>query len=161
TAYDGASIRNLLDMQAGVVFEEDYLSDSGAFATYCKSINHAPIRSGEALPDLRSFFCTLTEQNGPHHGRVHYVSPNNHLLAWVVERATGRRYADLISELIWRPIGAARCAYITVDRLGAPHAAGGICATVRDLALLGQLIATDGEQRGNQLIPRAWLKDIV
>jgi len=79
----------------------------------------------------------------------------------VVERATGRRYADLISELIWRPMGAARSAYITVDRLGAPRAAGGICATVRDLALVGQLIANAGTRGGKQVLPRAWLDDIA
>jgi CubicO group peptidase (beta-lactamase class C family) len=161
TAYDGASIRDLLDMRAGVAFNEDYLESSGAFATYRKAIGHAPTEVGEASPDLRSFLCTLTERDGPHGGRFHYVSPNTDLLAWVIERATGKRYPDLINECIWRPIGAAHSAYITVDRLGAPYAAGGICATVRDLALLGQLIATGGEHRGTRLVPRSWLEDIV
>jgi CubicO group peptidase (beta-lactamase class C family) len=103
----------------------------------------------------------MTERDGPHGGRFHYVSPNTDLLGWVIERATGRRYADLISELIWRPMGAARSAYITVDRLGAPRSAGGICATLRDLALVGQLIANGGTRGGNQVLPRAWLDDIA
>jgi len=161
TAYDGASVRHLLDMRVGVVFSEDYVARSGAFATYRKAINYAPAEVGETAPDLRSFLCTLTERDGPHGGRFHYLSPTTDLLAWVVERATGKRYADLISEFIWQPIGAARSAYITVDRLGAPHAAGGICTTVRDLALLGRLIAANGKHEGNQLIPRSWLEDIV
>ena len=58
-------------------------------------------------------------------------------------------------------MGAARSAYITVDRLGAPRAAGGICATVRDLALVGQLIANAGTRGGKQVLPRAWLDDIA
>jgi len=58
-------------------------------------------------------------------------------------------------------MGAARSAYITVDRLGAPRAAGGICATVRDLALVGQLIANAGTRGGKQVVPRAWLDDIA
>ena len=103
----------------------------------------------------------MTERDGPHGGRFHYVSPSTDLLGWVVERATGRRYADLIGELIWRPMGAARSAYITVDRLGAPRAAGGLCATVRDLALVGQLIANAGTRGGNQVLPRVWLDDMV
>jgi len=139
TAYDGATVRHLLDMRVGVVFGEDYLDRSGAFATYRKAINYAPLELGEAAPDLRSFLCTLTERDSPHGGRFHYLSPTTDLLAWVIERATGKRYADLISEYIWRPIEATRSAYITVDRLGAPHAAGGICTTVRDLALLGRV----------------------
>ena len=58
-------------------------------------------------------------------------------------------------------MGAARSAYITVDRLGAPRAAGGICATVRDLALVGQLIGNGGTRGGNQVLPRAWFDDIA
>src|SRR5208282_6881813 len=73
----------------------------------------------------------------------------------------GRRYADLISELIWRPMGAARSAYITVDRLGAPRAAGGVCATLRDLALVGQLMTNGGARGGKPVLPRAWLDDIA
>lgn len=52
----------------------------------------------------------------------------------------GRRYADLVSELLWKPMDAKRSAYITVDRLGAPRCAGGLCATVEDLARVGQFL---------------------
>jgi CubicO group peptidase (beta-lactamase class C family) len=114
-----------------------------------------------ASAHLRSFYTAMTERDGPHGGRFHYVSPNTDLLGWVIERATGRRYADLISELIWRPMGAARSAYIKVHRLGAPRSAGGICATLRDLALVGQLIANGGTRGGKQVLPRAWLDDIT
>ena len=161
TAYQGATIRHLLDMRAGVAFDEDYLATSGAIVAYRKATNWVPLDPGEAPSDLRSFYRAMTERDGPHGGRFHYVSPNTDLLGWVVERATGRRYADLIGELIWRPMGAARSAYITVDRLGAPRAAGGICATVRDLALVGQLIANAGTRGGNQVLPRVWLDDMA
>ena len=161
TAYKGATIRQLLDMRTGVAFDENYLATSGAMIAYRKATNWIPLDPGEAPSDLRSFYRAMTDRDGPHGGRFHYVSPNTDLLGWVVERATGRRYADLISELIWRPMGAARSAYITVDRLGAPRAAGGICATVRDLALVSQLIANAGTRGGKQVVPRAWLDDIA
>ena len=161
TAYQGATIRHLLDMRAGVAFDEDYLATSGPIIAYRKATNWVPLDPGEVPSDLRSFFRTMTERDGPHGGRFHYVSPNTDLLGWVIERATGRRYPDLISELIWRPMGAGRSAYITVDRLGAPRAAGGICATLRDLALVGQLIANGGTRGDKQVLPRAWLDDIA
>jgi CubicO group peptidase (beta-lactamase class C family) len=161
TAYQGATVRHLLDMRAGVAFDEDYLATSGAIIAYRKAANWVPLDPGEASSDLRSFYTAMTERDGPHGGRFHYVSPNTDLLGWVIERATGRRYADLISELIWRPMGAARSAYITVDRLGAPRSAGGICATLRDLALVGQLIANGGTRGSKQVLPRAWLDDIA
>jgi CubicO group peptidase (beta-lactamase class C family) len=82
-------------------------------------------------------------------------------MGWVIERATGKRYADLLSELIWQPMGAAQSAYITVDRLGAPRCAGGVCATVMDLARVGQLIVQNGSRGGTQIIPEAWIEDLT
>ena len=92
---------------------------------------------------------------------MHYVSPNTDLLGWVIERATGRRYAELMSELLWKPMGAARSAYITVDRLGAPRCAGGVCATVGDLARVGQLLVEGGARDRAQIVPESWIDDIT
>ena len=56
----------------------------------------------------------------------------------------GRRYADLIGELIWRPMEpqAQRLHHRRPSRC--PTFRGGICAIIRDLALAGQLIANGG-----------------
>jgi CubicO group peptidase (beta-lactamase class C family) len=103
----------------------------------------------------------LRASDGKHGGRFHYVSPNSDLLGWVIERATGQRFADLMSRYIWKPMGAQYSAYITVDRLGAPRCAGGICATARDLARLGQVVADGGACEGRQIIPAACIDDIA
>ena len=161
TAYEGATIRHLLDMRAGIGFDEDYLATSGAIVAYRKAANWNPLAPGDAPSDLRSFYRELTESSGRHGGPVHYVSPNTDLLGWVIERATGRRYADLMSELLWKPIGAAHSAYITVDRLGAPRCAGGVCATVADLARIGQLLVQGGARGSAQIVPESWIDDIT
>jgi CubicO group peptidase (beta-lactamase class C family) len=160
TAYEGATVRHALDMRVGVAFEEDYLAASGPMIAYRKATNWNPLEPGEAPSDLRSFYRELVRSDGPHEGRFHYVSPNTDLLGWVMERAAGKRYADLLSELLWRPMGASTSAYITVDRLGAPRAAGGICATARDLALLGHVVAQGGARGGRRIIPADWIEDI-
>jgi hypothetical protein len=136
TAYREATIRHLLDMRAGIVWDENYLATSGPIVEYRKATGWNPLLPGETPSDLKSFFNTL-KKTEPHGGPVHYVSPNSDLLGCMVERATGRRYADLMSELVWKKIGAERSAYITVDRLGAPRCAGGMCATLRDLVRVG------------------------
>jgi CubicO group peptidase (beta-lactamase class C family) len=79
----------------------------------------------------------------------------------MIERVTGMRYADLVSQLLWRPMGASRPAYITVDRLGAPRCAGGLCVIAQDLARLGQLIVQRGRRDGTQIIPTDWIEDIL
>jgi CubicO group peptidase (beta-lactamase class C family) len=161
TAYEGATVRHALDMRVGIAFDEDYLATSGPIVAYRKAANWNPREPGDAAADLRSFFRGLRGSDGPHEGRFHYVSPNTDLLGWAIERAPGRRYADLLSELLWRPMGAMASAYITVDGLGAPRAAGGICATVRDLALLGQLLVDGGRRGDRQVIPAEWIDDII
>lgn len=161
TAYEGATVRQLLDMRVGIAFDEDYLATSGPIVQYRKSTNWNPLAPGEAASDLRSFYATLAGRDGPHGGRFHYVSPNTDLLGWVLERATGTRYADLMSEAIWQPLGAAESAYITVDRLGAPRCAGGMCTTTRDLARVGQMLLGRGSVDGRQVVPEAWIADIL
>lgn len=139
TAYRGATLRHLLDMRVGIVWDEDYLATTGPIVQYRKATGWNALGPGETAGDLHSFYRELTGSR-PHGGPLHYVSPNSDLLGWVIERATGRRYAELMSELVWKPLGAERSAYITVDRLGAPRTAGGMCVTLRDLARVGQFI---------------------
>ena len=160
TAYAGATLRNLIDMRVGILFDEDYLATAGPIIEYRKAQNWDPLAPGETPSDLRSFFASLVDRDGTHNGPFHYVSPNTDLMGWVIERAAGERYADLVSQLLWRPIGSARSAYITVDRFGAPRCAGGFCATTRDLARLGQLIADGGRSAGKQVVPASWIDDI-
>jgi CubicO group peptidase (beta-lactamase class C family) len=148
TAYGGATIRDLLDMRAGISFNEDYLATSGPIIEYRKATGWNPLAPGESPSDLKSFLLSLKERDGEHGGAFHYCSPNTDLLGWVIERAGSARYADLMSELVWRKVGAERSAYITLDRLGAPRCAGGLCVTLRDLARVGLWLI---EERGDWL----------
>ena len=161
TAYAGATLRNLLDMRVGIRFDENYLAASGAIIEYRKAQGWDPYGAGERPSDLRSYYRTLKERDGGHGGAFHYVSPNTDLLGWVIERQTGKRFCDLASELLWRPLGAFRSAYITVDRFGAPRCAGGFCATTEDLARVGQLLIQSGRRGTQQIIPKPWLDDIL
>jgi CubicO group peptidase (beta-lactamase class C family) len=89
------------------------------------------------------------------------VSANTDLLGWVIERATKRRFAELVGDLLWKPMGADGEACITVDRKGAPRCTGGLCATVRDFARLGQLVLMKGKRGSSQIVPEAWIDDIA
>ena len=161
TAYVGATVRDLLDMRAGVLFDEDYLATEGPIIDYRFAANWNPVTKDFAPSDLRSFMSLLTEPDGPHGGRFHYVSPNTDLLAWVFERASGMRYAKLVSERLWKPLGAEAPGYITVDRIGGARAAGGKCFLARDLARVGMMMANGGQRNGKQVVPSSWLEDIV
>ncbi|MEM7379081.1 MAG: serine hydrolase [Pseudomonadota bacterium] len=160
-AWDGATLRQALDMQVSIHFEEDYLATDGAIIEYRKAQGWNPLGPDERPSDLRSFFPSLKAGHGPHGGPFHYVSPNTDMLAWALERISGSRYNDLLTALLWQPIGAEEDAYITVDRLGAPRAAGGVCATARDLARLGLVVCEEGSVAGRQVLPAAWVHDTL
>ena len=78
-------------------------------------------------------------------------------MGWVLEKITGKKFADLVSELIWQPMGAESDAYITTDSAGNARPAGGMCATTRDIARVGQLVLDDG--RG--IVPADWIQDML
>lgn len=82
------------------------------------------------------------------------------MLAWVIERAADCRYSDLMSQHLWRPAGMESSAYITVDRLGAPRAAGGVCTTMRDLARIAKLLISDGVRDGERILPAGFVDDL-
>ncbi len=160
SAYAEATVRHVLDMRVGLDFDEDYLATSGAIVEYRKSAGWNPLPVGAEPSDLRNFLANLQGRAGPDGAAFHYVSPNTDLLGWILERASRVRFADLMSEMLWQPMGAQASAYITVDRLNAPRCAGGICTTILDLARVGQLLVDGGRRSGAAIIPAEWIDDV-
>jgi CubicO group peptidase (beta-lactamase class C family) len=86
-----------------------------------------------------------------------YNNVNSQLLRLMLERATGRRYADWLSETIWRPIGADDGA-VWLDRPGgAARGYGGMVATPESWVRVGLLIKDRGRVGGRQVVPEAWI----
>ena len=159
SAYGDATVRHLLDMTVSLDFVESYLDPNGAFAVYREATGWNPARPRLANY-LHGFLATLGKAAGEHGERYTYLSPNSDMLGWVIERATGARFADLLSDRIWKPMGAGFDAYITLDPRGASRTAGGICVMLEDLARFGEMIRNDGAVGGRQIIPRTWIEDI-
>jgi CubicO group peptidase (beta-lactamase class C family) len=161
SAYGDATVRHVLDMTVAIDFKEDYLDPKGDFMRYRRATGWNPAESLDDKLDLRTFLAGTKRAGGEHGHTFHYVSPNSDLLGWLLERASGRRLADLLSEGIWQQIGAEMPAYVTVDRLGAARTAGGISATLRDLGRFGEMMRNHGAAGGRQVVPRAWVDDIL
>ena len=158
SAFEDCKLQHILDMTVGVDFDEDYLANAGPIIEYREVSGWKPPTPATIDGDLRSWLPIL-QKTGEHGSAFHYVSPCTDLLGWIIERATGKAFHQLFSELIWEPMGAEFDAYITVDRLGAPRCAGGICVTLRDLARFGQLWLDRGDADGRQIIPTSWIDD--
>ncbi len=160
SAYGDCTVRHILDMTVDIAFEESYLEPTGDFARYREATGWNPLSDPSHPPDLKSFLVTLPRAGKPHGEAFHYVSPNSDFLGWLIEAAADRPFAELLSDRIWQPLGARDGVDVTVDRLGAPRTAGGICATARDLVLFGAMMRDGGAARGRQILPRWWVDDI-
>ena len=159
SGYAGATVRHLLDMRTGVRFREDY-TDPGADVRRMDSwvVGHGR-RSGKGL---YGFLATLPRERD-HGGAFRYCSCDSDVLGWACERASEERMADLISELVWAPMGAEQDAEIACDRQGTAVHDGGFAATARDLLRFGQLLLTGGVvpvDDSDQLtvLPGGWLR---
>ena len=161
SAYGDCSCRNVLDMRVSLDFEEAYLDPNGSFARYRRAMLWNPPEPGATVEPLLDFLCSLKKKPGEAHGGpFYYVSPNADVLGLLVERASGRRYAEVMSELLWQPLGAKNHAMITVDSVGTPRSAGGVSVTARDLARVGELVRTGGRIGDVQVLPQAWIADM-
>jgi CubicO group peptidase (beta-lactamase class C family) len=83
------------------------------------------------------------------------------LLALVLERATGGRYARYISEHLWKPIGAADAQLAREDENGAPRAACCLRARRGDWIRIAELLVSDGRFEGEQIVPPGWVRQML
>lgn len=159
--YGECTVQHILDMTAGIEFDESYLDTTGQYAKYRVATGWNPAAAESPAMGLHEFLLTLGRNNISHGHTFQYLSPNSDLLGWVLERAANQPYAELLSRQLWQPVGAETDAYITVDRYGAARSAGGICITLRDLGRVGELMRLYGRSNGQQVVPKLWIDDTL
>ncbi|NMO04222.1 serine hydrolase [Gordonia sp. TBRC 11910] len=155
--YAGATVRNVLDMRTGVAFSEEYTNPDAEVRVVERSAGWAPLLDDD--PDGLYSYITTLGSSGPHDGDFVYRSIDTDMLGWIIERATGTSTQQLISDLVWKPMGASDDAFVTVDAHGVAMHDGGICATLRDLARFGTMLCNDGAIDGRQVVPTRWIDE--
>ncbi|MEP6561928.1 MAG: serine hydrolase, partial [Nakamurella sp.] len=158
--YQGATVRNLLDMRSGIAFSETYLDPDSEI----RVLEHLSGWRPNEIPWPSSTYDYLARlpADRPHGGGFKYRSCETDMLGWVCERAGRADMATLLSELIWQRLGMGNDAYLAVDPAGAAVHDGGLCATARDVARFGQLLLDDGRSRsGEQILPNWWTQDVL
>jgi CubicO group peptidase (beta-lactamase class C family) len=151
SAYDGASIRDVLQMTSGVAFDEDYLD-------YNSDIN----RMGRVLAlggTLDGFTAALSARAGEPGAAWAYVSIDTHVIGMVIRGATGRDIPSLLSERIIAPLGLEAEPYYLTDGEGVAFVLGGLNLITRDYARFAQMIAQDGVWQGRRILPEGWVAD--
>ena len=160
TAFEGALVQHLLDMRAGIRFREDYDDPEAEIAVSDQVYGWRPDDGKPGPVAAHGYFATLAG-DGPHGAEFRYRSILIDVLAWVLEKAGRARFADLVEQLLWRPMGAEYDADITLDAHGNALADGGISATLRDAGRLGLLALRRGRANGSQVVQAFWFDDTV
>jgi CubicO group peptidase (beta-lactamase class C family) len=146
-------------MRSGIAFSEDYMDPDAEVRVLEQAVGWAPRRSPHVPTTLRGFLLTL-RQRGPHGGPFDYRSCESDILGWVCEAATGQRFPELASRLVWSRLGVDFDANIGIDSEGTGMFDGSISAALCDLARFGVMIAQEGTSLSHhQVVPEAWIAD--
>ena len=162
SGYAGATVRHVLDMRSGVRFLEEYTNPQADIRQLDEWIGWQPGQDDGEPRGLYRYLATLRAE-APHGSRFLYRSAESDVLGWVCERAAGQPMAELMSALVWAPMGAEHDADLLHDGLGDAVHDGGLCATARDVARFGQLLldggaVPDGAGGTRRVVPPRWLR---
>ncbi|RWO52876.1 serine hydrolase [Mesorhizobium sp.] len=160
TAWQDATLRQVMDMQTGLAYTEDYDDERSSVWQYVRACGRRPKPAGYAGPTTMSDFLRTVRKQGAHGETFDYKSVNTDVMAWVMARATGRSLAQLLHERLWTPLGCEEDGYIEIDPVGMPAAGGGLSVSLRDLARFGELMRCEGVWKGKQLVPASVVHDV-
>ncbi|MET0244588.1 MAG: serine hydrolase domain-containing protein [Flavitalea sp.] len=141
--WEGITVRQVLDMRSGMDSKSIDFS-TGPF-TNPEHKNYGLESALGILPKAPNtpaspytFLAELKKDKAPGVA-AEYSNLNTFVLGWLAEKITGKKYATLVSERIWQPMGASSDAYVCVSKDGIAWPHGGVSATLRDLARFGML----------------------
>lgn len=160
SAFGDATVREVMDMTTALQFNEDYADPNAEIWTYSAAGSAMPKPAGYTGPNGYYEYLETIKKNGIHGQVFGYKTVNSDALGWVISRVTGKTVAEVLSERIWKKMGAEQDAYYSVDAKGTPFAGGGLSLGLRDMARFGQLILANGYANGQQIIPLAAIKDL-
>lgn len=165
TDWQGISVKDILNMRSGMDSSSiDF--ESGPF-TNPKHRNYQLESALGLLPkaantpdDVYRFVAGLKKEKAPGID-AEYSNINTFVLGWLAEKVTGKKYADLVTEFIWKPMGASSDAYMCQSEKGIPWPHGGLSATLRDLARFGTLFTkSEVAAQKESIISRKQIKEI-
>lgn len=150
SAYDGVSIRSVLQMSSGASWNEDYSDPDSDIARF------GAVMAGKG--SMLEFVSGMARENEP--GTVcRYNSADTQVLGHMLIAATGRTLTDYTQDKLCNPLGMESPGKWLVDATGVEMAFAGLNLTARDYAKLGELFRRNGEWNGKQIVPAAWVAE--
>jgi CubicO group peptidase (beta-lactamase class C family) len=160
SAWGEATVRQALDMTVAANYKEDFADPASGIWQYIRAGGLQPAPAGYSGARNLAELLPRVAAQGTHGEAFRYKTVDTEVLGWLIQRVTGRSYAQLLSERIWAPLGAQEDAYLWVDPNGMALTSIGLSASLRDLGRFGEMMRQGGRFNGRQVIDRAVVDDI-
>jgi CubicO group peptidase (beta-lactamase class C family) len=143
------TVKQLLQMDAGIKFEEGHLPWKDETKVYLH-------------PNARQLALSATEV-AQEAGFFHYNDYHPLLLGLILERTTGKKVIDYFLEKIWNPLGMQYPGMMIMDskQSAFEKLESGLVMSALDLAKFGRLFLNGGNWDGQQLLQRSWVEESV
>ena len=161
TAYEDATVRDVMDMRIGVRYSEDYANPEAEIWEHVRAGGFFPQPPGYQGPASFYGFLRTLRKDGPHGESFFYKTVSTDVLGWLIRRITGQSLGEVLSQRLWQPLGCEQDACLLVDSEGTEFAGGGLNPALRDMARFGECMRLGGHFNGRQIVPQAVVEGIV
>jgi CubicO group peptidase (beta-lactamase class C family) len=153
SAYDGVSIRHILQMASGAGWNETY-TDPGSDRR--RMLDAQIAQQPGAILDLMAGLPRIAEPGT----RWNYSTGETHVVGALVRAATGVPVAEYLSRKIWARMGMESDASWWLDSPDGLEVGGsGLSATLRDYGRFGLFMLNKGVIDGEAVLPEGWVEE--
>ena len=150
SAYDGVSVRNVLQMASGVKWNEEY-TDPESDRRHMLDGQLAQRRGG-----VLALMATLPRAAAPG-SRWNYSTGETHVAGALLRAAVKMPLAEYLSDRIWTKFGMESDATWWLESPDGLEVGGsGFSATLRDYGRFGLFLEGDGKAGGEHILPDGW-----
>ncbi len=160
SGFAGATVRQVMDMTTGIDYSENYADPQATIWNHMYAGGMLARPPGAQGPDNFFSYLPTVGARGTHGAEFTYRTVNTDVLGWILQRVAGCNFSALVSKSLWQPMGAELDACYTVDSCGVEFVGGGLNASVRDMARLGELLRQGGRVGDQQVIAQAVVEDL-
>jgi len=153
SAYDGVSVRNLLQMASGVGWNETY-TDPKSDRRRMLEVQNAQTPGG-----VLALMAKRPRAAEPG-ARWNYSTGETHVAGALVRAAVGKPVSQYLSERIWSKVGMESDATWWLESPDGLEVGGsGLSATLRDYGRFGLFLLNDGVAGDERILPEGWIEE--
>ncbi|KKC26116.1 beta-lactamase [Sphingomonas sp. SRS2] len=153
SAYDGVTIRELMQMTSGVHWDDTHTEPKSERRRMLE------LQIGQQPGAIMDYMAELPRSADP--GSLwNYSTGETHVVGAIVHAATGQWLSDYLSARIWSRLGMESDATWWLEAPGGLEVAGsGIAATLRDYGRFAAFLLADGVIDGERVLPEGWVSE--